>query len=84
MTLEVLKGRVILITTRDVSADILELLDLIGNLLIVVWVYEFLSHTLVKLGLIHLCACIPDYLDVVREVTGTIQTKESWECLGPG
>jgi hypothetical protein len=42
-----------------------------------------LSHTLVELSLVHLCACISDYLDVVREEAKTIQAEESWECLRP-
>lgn len=84
MTLEVLKGGVILITARNIRANFLELLDLIGGDLVFVWVFDVLSHTLVELSLIHLCACIPDYLDVVREVARTIQAKESWECLRPG
>jgi len=83
MTLEVLKGGVIVITARNIGADVLELLDLIDDLLAFLWVFDVLSHTLVEFGLIHLCACIPDYLDVAREVVRTIQAKKSWECLRP-
>ena len=83
MTLEVLKGGVVLVTARNISANLLELLDLIGDSWVFVWVFDVLSHTLVEISLIHLCACIPDYLDVIGEVAGTIQAKESRKCLRP-
>lgn len=84
MILEILKGCVILITARNVSANFLELLDLIGDGLVPVWGLDVLSDTLVELSLIHLCACISDYLDAVREEAKGIQAEESRERLRAG
>ena len=83
MTLEVLKGGVILIAARHVSTNTLELLNLIGDILPFLRVFDVLGDTFVEISQFHLCACIPDYLDVVREVSSKIQAKESWECLRP-
>lgn len=79
--LEVLEGGVILISTGDVAAELLEFLDLGVNVLIVVWVFDVRGGAFVELCLIHLCASIADDFDVSREEAIAIEAEEGRKGL---
>lgn len=78
---EHVEGFAILVATGDIAGEVLELLDLCGDVRVVVGVLDVRGGAFVELVLVHLCACIPDDFDVAREEALVVETKECGEGL---
>lgn len=78
---QILEGGTVLIAARNIRGEFLKLFDFSSDLWIVIRILDVGCGAFVILLLVHLCPGVTDDMDIPREITVTVETKQSWVGL---